>query len=87
MNIHGKAKSKVLQEIMALMDEHMSEGMKSKSPKFAKVDIKANDPELAEDLKEKLMGDEVPEQIEDAPPMSEEDEDMERLKELYESLK
>lgn len=49
-------KEKVLQEIMQAMDERSVNELKSKSPKFAKVDIKSNDPSLADSLKDKLMG-------------------------------
>lgn len=51
----SKIKSKVLQEIMDLMDGNVVEGLKSKSPKFAKVDIQSDDPTMANKLKDKLM--------------------------------
>ncbi len=49
-------KNKVLQEIMDMMDSKMVDGLKSKSPKFMKVET--NDPSMADDLKSKLLGDE-----------------------------
>ena len=49
------AKQKVLQQLIDMMDERMIGDLKSKSPKFAKVDIQSDDPELAENLKDKLM--------------------------------
>ena len=86
-----KASAKVLKEIMELMDENMNKDLKSK---FAK-------PEPEIDLKEKLeekMESESPEEkmdsmmdekSEEAPPMAmeEDDEDMEKLRALYASLK
>ncbi len=49
-------KSKVLQNLMDKMDEMEVSKLKTKSPKFAKVDIASNDPSLADKLKDKLMG-------------------------------
>lgn len=83
-----KAKEAVLQQIMDLMDEREVGGMKSKSPKFAKVEIESSDPMLAEKLKDKMMdvnAEEMPEETADLP--AEDDEDLERLKEMYARLK
>lgn len=82
--LKSKAKMKVLEELMALMDEKMLEPMKARSPKFAKVDIKSNDPEMAEELKDKLVS-ATPESESTVP--AEDDEDIERLKEMYERMK
>ena len=89
----SKAKKKVLEEIMALMDQDMMEPLKAKSPKFAKVDIKSNDPEMAEELKDKLMSASEEPDTEEKPKFeshestNEEDEDLKRLKEMYEKLR
>lgn len=55
MDINTKAKQKVLEQIMQMMDERENSFLKSKSPKFAKVDIQTDDPKLAESLKDKLV--------------------------------
>lgn len=95
-------KNKVLQEIKDLMDQKMVDGLKSKSPKFAKVDIQSDDPKLANELKDKLMTDsedmsEDPTKEAGLPDLKEdlnegenpmnEDPDMDKLLELYKSLK
>ena len=107
-----KAKQKVLQELMDMMDSKQLDGMKSKSPKFAKVDIQSDDPMLADKLKDKLMdaADESEDMSEDPKdemsdkdikedtsegedPFTEDDsspmddDDLQRLKELYARLK
>ena len=56
MDFKNKVKSDVLQSLIDLMEEKENEGLKSKSPKFAKVDIMSDDPELANELKNKLVG-------------------------------
>lgn len=74
-DVKSKAKKAVLEEIMALMDESESEGLKAKSPKFMKMEVEA------ESLP--AEGEEMPLDMEaegDAMP----DDDKERLKELYE---
>ena len=97
-------KSKVLQQLMDAMDERMIGDLKSKSPKFAKVDIQSDDPKLADELKNKLMGEgseeEPPESPGEAlkekmhpemeakePQGEEQDPDLDKLLELYKSLK
>jgi len=55
MDMNQKAKSSVLQKLIDMMDEKMIGDLKNKSPKFAKVDIQSDDPELAESLKDKLV--------------------------------
>jgi hypothetical protein len=73
-----KAKQEILEEIMQMMDEHMAEGLKSKSPKFMKPEAEAEKPE-----------DEMPSTDEEKPSMemaSEDEDDEERLKRLYEDL-
>ena len=55
MDINQKAKSNVLQHLIEMMDKKMIGDLKSKSPKFAKVDIQSDDPALADSLKDKLM--------------------------------
>lgn len=55
MDIDTKAKSKVLQQLIDMMDEKLIGDLRVKSPKFAKVDIQSDDPKLAENLKNKLI--------------------------------
>lgn len=55
MDINTKVKSRVLQQLIDMMDEKMIGDLKSKSPKFAKVDIQSDDPKLAETLKDNLI--------------------------------
>ena len=64
-------KSKILQEIMDMMDSKMTDDLKSKSPKFgmAKVSIDSTDPKLADDLKSKLMGEGSPDEEKSESPM------------------
>lgn len=70
-----KAKRKVLEEIMGLMDEKMSDGLKSKSPKFQAVEVTAEaKPVDAEELLEEKM--------DESDDVS--DEEKQRIKELYE---
>ena len=66
MDFKNKVKSDVLQSLIDLMEEKENQGLKSKSPKFAKVDIMSDDPELANELKNKLVG--KPEEEEDEEP-------------------
>jgi hypothetical protein len=102
-------KSKILRDIMEMMDSKMTDDLKSQSPKFgmAKVDIQSDDPKLAENLKSKLMGEGSPEEDKSESPLDElkekmnpemnpemdkdessnDDDDLERLKELYSQLK
>jgi hypothetical protein len=42
-------KKKVAQEIMDLMDQHDGERLKSKSPKFAKVEVASIDPKMGDE--------------------------------------
>ena len=94
MDMHSKAKNKVLEELISMMEERELGELKGKSPKFAKVDIESDDPELMDEIKDKLMGEkeepsfsnEESEEIE-SEDESEDDEDLERLKELYSKLK
>lgn len=86
MDIKTQAKSKVLQQLMDLMDSKMVDGLKSKSPKFMKVET--NDPAMAQDVVEEVTGSELTME-EEMPVESEpkEDIDMERLMEMYKQLK
>lgn len=92
-NINQKTKSKVLQQLIDMMDEQMVGELKSKSPKFAKVDIQSDDPELAENLKDKMLDgiEEKPmdEEIPDVEIKEDEEnpEDIERLLALYKQIK
>lgn len=86
---------------MQMMDERENGFLKSKSPKFAKVDIQSDDPELANKLKDKLVDgmtedEPVDEMSLDKPSFDEptlksktpeEDEDLARLLEMYEKIK
>lgn len=79
-------KEKILDSLIDNMDERMVDGLKQKSPKFAKVDVKTNDPMMAEDIKKKLMSD-VPSVSEVPDKCDEEDEDLKKLIEMYKNLK
>lgn len=69
------AKKKVLEEIMSMMDEKMADGLKSKSPKFQAVEVKAETkPFDAEEL--------LKENSDESDDVS--DEEKQRIKELYE---
>lgn len=75
MDINQKAKSNVLQQLIEMMDEKMTGDLKSKSPKFAKVEVAARNPsDLEEDLDKEHSSDV-------------DDEDNKRLLELYSKLK
>ena len=81
-DVKSEAKRAVLEEIMKLMDEHMSEGLKSKSPKFMKVEMEAEaKPEGEETAPEET--EEMPTEFSD----ESEESDEEKLKRLYEELK
>ena len=90
MDIKLKAKQKVLDKLIEAMDDKMLGDLKGKSPKFAKVDIQSDDPKLAESIKDKIV-----DGIEDEDLMGkekscepkEDEDDLERLKELYNKLK
>ena len=91
MDMKQKVKQDVLQQIIDMMDEKESGLLKSKSPKFAKVDIQSDDPALADSLKDKLVeGIEDEHSEEMAMPgfekPEEDDEDMEKLMEMYSKL-
>lgn len=49
-------KMKLLQNLIDTMDESSAGDMRSKMPKMAAVDIESNSPELADSLKDKLVG-------------------------------
>lgn len=102
MDMKLKVKKELLQDLIDRMKELEVDGLKSKSPKFAKVDIASNDPELAEEIKEKVMDkaaeesdvepaegveEEAVEEIPEKEEDEEDDEDMDRLMELYRKLK
>lgn len=92
MDINQKAKSNVLQQLIEMMDEKMTGDLKSKSPKFAKVDdIQSDDPALADSLKDKLIDGIKEDKAEGEDPIAEQDQedpaDMERLLEMYRKLK
>lgn len=88
-----KVKKEILEEIMSLMDEQEGQVLK-KHPKIAKVDIKSNDPELAEDLKDKLVPDseDVDMEEESSLPIEKDEDELDeetkqKLIEMYKSLK
>ena len=86
--MHSKAKNKVLEELISMMEDRELSELKGKSPKFAKVDIESDDPSIVEDIKDKLMTDEDEESEELPVESTEEDEDdLQRLKDLYSKLK
>lgn len=84
----NEIKNKVLQELIDLMDSKMVDGLKSKSQKFAKVEVEAQDPESLEDgldkAKDLISSEESP--LENKMDESE-DEDLERLRDLYSKIK
>jgi hypothetical protein len=87
-------KNKVLEELIAAMDERGVSDLKSKSPKFAKIET--NDPAIAEALtsedsqedptKEMTPMDFKEDKSEGESPVNESD-DLNRLMELYSKLK
>ena len=82
-----KAKQSVLQQIMDLMDEKENGFLKSKSPKFAKVEVAAQNPEdLEQGLDEAKDMLEMKEQSE-VMPSEEDDEDLKKLMAMYSELK
>lgn len=90
-DLNRKAKISVLKSLMDFMDEKELDNVKSKSPKFMKIET--NDPEAAEELVNKMQ-EEKPMEEEAHPEISEEseepgmaEEDIERLKELYSKIK
>jgi hypothetical protein len=64
-----KVKNQVLQELIDLMESKMTEGLKSKSPKFMKVET--NSPELAEEVVESVLENESSQEMPDSEEMSE----------------
>ena len=91
-------KSKVLKELMAFADEKMMGKLKSKSPKFMKVET--NDPEMAEEVVEGAMDKSMPEPMKESMPgescemgqdsqsnESENSDDLQRLMDMYNKLK
>ena len=56
-------KSKVLEDLIQKMDERMIGDLKSKSPKFMKVET--NDPEMAKDVVKNAVEGEIEDQNED----------------------
>lgn len=94
-DINKKAKMNVLQQIIDMMEDKELNNLKGKSPKFMKVET--NDPEMAKQVVEEVIPDEseqdlskLKEENSDESPILEEkseDEDLERLKELYAKLK
>lgn len=59
----NKIKDSVLQELIDLMESKEVEGLKSKSPKFMKVET--NDPEMAKSVVKKAMEPEMEDKFED----------------------
>lgn len=78
-DVSMKAKKAILEKIMKMMDEHMVDGLKAKSPKFMKVEVASE---------AKPESEEMPEEMESELPSEgmEEDEDEERLRKLYEEM-
>lgn len=78
MDVKSEAKRKVLEEIMALMDQSEGDMLKSKSPKMVKMEMEAEKLPLDEEkpeLKPEMSDDEM------------DDEDKRRLLELYEKMR
>lgn len=84
--MNESAKQKVLQQLIDMMDEKGVEGLKSKSPKFMKVET--NDPEMAKDVVKEVTENAIPTEEPEMPTEEpKEDEDMKRLMEMYKQLK
>lgn len=86
----NKIKRDVLQSLIDKMDNHIVDGLKSKSPKFQKVEVLAEKPEdLAEGLEKAKDMLTQPEEESDEQELSSDmtDEDKEKLIELYKKLK
>lgn len=83
-------KNKVLQQLIDLMDSKEVDGLKSKSPKFMKVET--NDPEVAkevvgsaldmEDPSKELSKSDISEDVSEGEDPLNESDDMERMHEL-----
>lgn len=103
MDIHTKAKSHALEDLIQLMEDRMVGGLKSKSPKFAKVEVAAKNPEdlkdglqkaedLLEDPSKEFSKEDMKEDLSEGEnPLDEKDhgdkDDLERLMSLYKQLK
>lgn len=97
MDSKTKVKSDVLQKIIDMMDDSIVGGLKSKSPKFMKIET--NDPEAAKDVVKNLGKEDILEDEESLPldkevespeievKSEEDDEDLQRLLEMYKKLK
>lgn len=77
MKTENQIKNEILQQVIDMMEQKMTDDLKGKSPKFMKVET--NDPDMAEKVIEGAM--------EETPDSPEEDEDLVRLKEQYAKLK
>ena len=80
-------KMKLLQSLIDKMDESSADEIKGKMPKMAAVDIASNDPELADSLKDKLVGhspDDSESPLEDKSEMD--DNSMRKLMEVYKKM-
>lgn len=78
--MHKKAKSGVLDEIMKLMDEKMGEGLKAKSPKFMSVEVEAKPEDEMKPEGELMEKSDEPEMEMTEPS----DEEKQKIRELYE---
>lgn len=92
----NKIKESVLDELISMMESKEVEGLKSKSPKFMKLEVEAIKPEMEDEMEseDKPMMDEIkenkmmkPEMEEKEESSPEDDEDMQRLLEMYRQLK
>jgi hypothetical protein len=95
MDMNQKAKSNVLQKLIDMMDEKMLGDLKHKSPKFAKPEAIAEPEMEMEEAEIADKDDKFPpreEELakaapEEAPESADDDEDMQRLIEMYKNLK
>ena len=95
-SVHDAAKSKVLQEIMDLMDENDLASLKSKSPKAVAIEVDEKKPD-AESMIDKVKAamadpdhdgdDDSKEMPGHDPKEDDEDDDKRRLEELYARLR
>lgn len=91
-DVNKRAKLSVLKSLMDFMDEKDLDNVKTKSPKFMKLET--NDPEAAEEIIQTMQDQKPQEKVQDNPEMIEQPEnsemaedDIERLKEMYSKIK
>ncbi len=81
----SKIKSDVLQKLIDMMDERSVGDLKSKSPKFMKVET--NDPDMAKEVVENAIPSEPEMPMMEEKESDSDDSDLARLMEMYKSIK